>query len=111
MTEAEGAATLKGLFEAAGYHIAERFTFDEDGVFAELDGWDADARVGYEYITSEAGDRLEFTPSAIATLEARMSRGELYVLLVDEHDVDGEAALASAAKDFLARVAAARASA
>lgn len=111
MTEAEGAARLRELFEAAGYRITERFTFDEDGVFAELDGWDAAARVGYEYITSEAGDRLEFTPTAIAALEARMARGELFVLLVDEHDVDGDAALSAAAAEFLRRVAERRASA
>ncbi|MCC6648102.1 MAG: hypothetical protein IT374_21350 [Polyangiaceae bacterium] len=111
MTEAEGAAHLKAIFEAEGYRIAERFALDEDGVFVELDGWDATARVGYEYITSEAGDRLEFTPGAIAALEARMARRELFVFLVDEHDVDGEAALSSAAREFLARVASLRATA
>ncbi len=105
MTEAEGAGRLKELFEAAGYRIAERCTFDEEGVFAELDGWDPAARVGYEYITSEAGDRIEFTATAIAALEARMTRGELYVLLIDEHDVDGDAALSAAAGEFLRRVA------
>lgn len=105
MTEAEGAALLKQLFEAAGYTIVERFTFDEEGVFAELDGWDAAARVGYEYITSEAGDRIEFTPAAIEQLEARMKNDELHVLLVDEHDVDGGAALAFAAEAFLRQLA------
>lgn len=110
MTEAEGAALLKGLFEAAGYQIAERFTFDEEGVFAELDGWDAVARVGYEYITSEAGDRLEFTPRALAALERRMKKNELFVLLIDEHDVEGGAALTLAAEAFLREVAARKAS-
>ena len=108
MTEADGANLLKDIFGAAGYQITERFTFDEGGVFAEFDGWDPIARVGYEYVTSESGDHLEFTPAAITELERRMKKGELYVLLVDEHDAEGADALSDAAAKFLAEVAARR---
>ena len=101
MTEAEGCAVLHAAFTSAGYAIRERFVFREEGVEVELDGWDEARRVGYEYITDEAGDRAEFTPRSVAALEARMARGELHVLLVDEHDADGESDLRAAASAFL----------
>lgn len=105
MTEADGCALLLRAFTSKGLAIQERFAFREDGVEVELDGWDPARRVGYEYITTEAGDRFEFTADTIAKLEARMANGELYVLLVDEHDAEGEPALAAAAEGFLAELA------
>ena len=101
MTEAEGCAVLREAFTDAGYAIKERFAFDEAGVEVELDGWDEARRVGYEYITDEASDRTEFTPANVAALEARMARGELYVLLVDEHDAEDAGELRKAAQSFL----------
>jgi hypothetical protein len=80
MTEAEGCVVLKSRFEAAGLTVVERYPLD--GVV--LDGYDPEKRIGYEFITTEAGDREELTPAVIAALEARMEKGELLVLLVDE---------------------------
>jgi len=104
LTEAEGCAVLKRAFVARGYAIAENVAFDEEGVRCHWDGWDAAARVGYEYLTREAGDEREFPPEALAALEARMERGELYVLLVDESAISTEADLVWAAEGFLAQV-------
>ena len=101
MTEAEGCAVLREAFTKAGFAITERFAFHEGGVALELDGWDEARRVGYEYITDEAGDRSEFTPANVTALEARMERGELYVLLVDEHDAEDAGELRAAAQAFL----------
>lgn len=103
LTEAEGCALLKARFEAAGFHIAEHQRFTAHGVDVSLDGIDAAKGVGYEFITTEAGDRPEFTREVIATLEAAMGRGELRLLLVDEADVDGDG-LSFAAERFLERV-------
>lgn len=106
MDEAQGCALLKQHFVAAGYDIAESFPFNEQGVAFMLDGFDPVRRVGYEYITTAAGDREDVHPGIVAALEHRMTRGELYVLLVDEREVLSAADLASAAQHFLKRVAA-----
>lgn len=103
LTELEGCMLLRGAFEAAGLSIVDNFSFDEEGVQVELDGFDPGLRVGYEYITTEAGDREQFTPPVIAALESRMARGELFVLLIDETSCSREM-LARAAEGFLARL-------
>jgi hypothetical protein len=92
---------LKQRFEAVGFHIKENQTFDEDGVRFDIDGFDAARRVGYEYVTSEAGDGWDVDDDVIAALEERRSRGELYVLVVDEADAPDQAALDEAIDDFL----------
>lgn len=104
MTEAQGRALLRGLFTAAGYAIVEDFHFDEEGVVVDLDGWDAQARVGYEYITREAGDDVQFDEATLGRFEARMDRGELFVLLVDETQAVTAEALEEAGKGFLAEL-------
>ena len=103
MTEQDGGALLKEAFEQAGLTIAEDYRLDEDGLSVVLDGFDAGRRVGYEFITTEAGDRAEFGPEVLARLEARIGRGELFLLLLDEREVD-EAGLRFAADRFLARL-------
>jgi hypothetical protein len=105
MDEAEGCALLKKHFSAAGYDITEHFPFDEQGVRFSVDGFDPERRVGYEYITTAAGDREEVTPHVLIALEKRMGAGELYILLVDEREVLRADDLAGAADRFLARVA------
>jgi hypothetical protein len=102
VNEAEGTALLAARFAEAGYAIVQNFHFHEGDITVDLDGWDAAARVGYEYITSEAGDYLQFDAATLERFEARMEKGELAVLLVDEHDVVTAEALDAAARGFLA---------
>ncbi len=102
-SEAEGCALLKARFEAAGYAITEGYRLQEGGVDVSLDGFDPARRVGYELITTSAGDRVGFTPAVVGALEASMSRGELFLFLVDELDVDADA-LVLASERFLARL-------
>ena len=104
LSEAEGCSVLKVAFAAAGYAIAENVCFEEQGVTVLLDGWDASRRVGYEYITREAGDDREFTPAVVAALEARIGRGELALFLIDERDIADRELLRLAAAEFLERV-------
>lgn len=104
LTEREGCEVLARCFRGAGLDIVENFLFDEDGVKVSFDGWDAARRVGYEFVTTEAGDRAEFTPQVVAKLEGRMLRGELYVFLIDEKEIMTEANLTEAAESFLALV-------
>lgn len=105
LSEAQGCAVLRRAFEARGFTVAENVPFHEGGVRFEIDGWDAERRVGYEYLTREVGDHQELRPEMVMELARRMEAGELFILLVDEADVGSEADLRWAAGAFLDRVA------
>jgi hypothetical protein len=107
--EEDGAALLFDRFTEAGYSIARNVRFREEGVDVELDGWDASARVGFEYITKEAGDDVEFDAATLERFEARMRKGELFVLLIDEREALTANALDAAARGFLGELAKLRA--
>lgn len=101
MEERAACAQLKKRFEAAGFRIQENQTFDEDGVRFDIDGFDAERRVGYEYVTREAGDGWDVDDDVIAELAERRKRGELHVLVVDEGDAPNAATLDAAIDEFL----------
>jgi hypothetical protein len=103
MTESEGCALLAARFVRAGFAIARDVPFEIAGTTVHLDGWDAKERVGFEYITKEAGDDAEFTPDVTRAFEEKMRAGDLHVFLVDE--TADEAELAEAADAFLAEIA------
>ena len=105
MTESEGTALLFQRFTEAGYAIVPNFRFHEGDIDVDLDGWDATARVGYEYITREAGDDRQFDATTLACFEARMTKGELFVMLIDEHEALTAELLNGAARGFLAALA------
>ena len=104
MEERAACQLLKQRFEAAGFHIEENRAFDEGGVRFEIDGFDPAARVGYEYVTRDAGDDWDVDDNVIAALAARRAKGELFVLVVDEKDAPDAAALDARAKEFLASI-------
>ena len=99
MDERNACALLKQRFEAAGFKIEENRPFEEEGIAFELDGFDPAARVGYEYISSEAGDSWDVDADVQAALEARRKKGEVHILFVDEADA---AQLEERADAFLA---------
>lgn len=105
LTEHEGCAILKEAFLAAGYDIADNVPFSEGDIQFNIDGFDAAARVGFEFITTEAGDRNELTPEMIAAVEKAIEKGALFLLLVDEEEIDAEDDLRNHARRFLDRVA------
>ena len=102
VTERDACALLKQRFEAAGFHIAENVPFEDGGVRFDIDGFDAERRVGYEYLTNEAGDSWDVDGAVIAALDARRKLGELHVLVVDEADAPDAKTLGHAADTFLA---------
>jgi hypothetical protein len=104
MTESDACALLKARFEKAGFEISENVAFDEDGIAFEVDGYDADKRVGYEYVTDEAGDSWDVGSDVIAALEAKRDAGELFILVVGEADAPDAAALGRAADLFLGQL-------
>jgi len=102
MDERKAAALLKQRFESAGFKIAENVTLDEDGINFEVDGFDADRRVGYEYVSRESGDGWDVDADVIAELAERRAAGTLSIFVVDEHAAPDEASLGRAADAFLA---------
>lgn len=108
LTESQGCAVLRESFLAAGYNIADNVPFAEGGVSFNVDGYDPVARVGFEFITTEAGDRSELSQEMIAQVEQRIAKGELFILLVDEYDVETADELRLHAERFLDMVAARR---
>ena len=102
VNEREGCERLSAIFRAAGYEIATDVPLALDAGTVHLDGWDATRKVGFEFITTEAGDRAEFSPSVIAEIETRMERGELYLFLIDEALTPRPETLDRAAERFLA---------
>lgn len=105
MDERKAVALLKQRFEAAGFTIAENVALDEGGLDFEVDGYDANRRVGYEYLSRESGDGWDVDEDVIATLAKLQTAGTLSILVVDEHDAPDEASLGRAADAFLAGVA------
>ena len=95
---------LTKAFADRGYAIQRDVALELPGVAFTADGWDPEAKVGFEYLTHAAGDHLDLSLDEIAALTALIERGEVYVLLVDEHDVDTPDDLAWAAARFLDEV-------
>ena len=104
MEERRACALLKARFEAAGFHIAENVMFEEDGMRFEMDGFDADARVGYEYVTDEAGDSWDVDDAVQKALAERRVKGDLFVLVVNETEAPDADALGKRADVFLAEL-------
>jgi hypothetical protein len=104
MEERKACDHLKRRFEAAGFTIAENVDLDEDGIRFEVDGFDAEKRVGYEYVTAEAGDGWDVDDGVKATLAERQAAGELHILVIDEASAPDAKALDREIDAFLARL-------
>ena len=108
LTESQGCAVLKESFQAAGYDIHDNFAFSEGIIRFHIDGFDPATRVGFEFITTEAGDRGELSSEMLTQIEQQIAQGTLFILLVDEYEVESEAELRMHAERFLELVAARR---
>ena len=83
--------------------MAETGRCTDRGGEVTRDGEGSATKVGYEFITTEAGDRAEFPREVVDKLAAAMIDGELFLLLIDEAKVDADR-LSRAAAKFLERV-------
>jgi len=101
LSETEGCDLLARLFRARGYAIARNMLFREYGVEFHVDGWDAKARVGFEFLSSEDDDHDDLTLSEYQTLAAAQQRGELSLFIIDEVEPVSAADLALSANEFL----------
>lgn len=101
LSEKDGTEILRRCFADAGLRPQPDHPITVAGKKVHLDGFDAERNIGFEYLTHEANDREELTPDVIAELEAKMQQGELFVLLIDEGEVESAAMLERAAQHFL----------
>ena len=93
-----GRVVLKEAFEAQGYQVIENFRLClEGGVEVELDGYDPEARVGYEYLTEEDG--IESGP-----LDVLMRHNHSHIFLIDESQVPDAHAMLEAVFEFFRQI-------
>lgn len=104
MEERKASERLKQRFEQAGFRIAESVDFNEHGLRFDLDGFDAEAKVGYEYVTDEAGDGWDVDDDVVAKLTDLRKSGALHVLVIDEDEAPDEASLDRVVDEFLAEL-------
>jgi hypothetical protein len=109
LSEAAGCDLLAKVFRARGYTIARNLQFREYGVEFHVDGWDAKARVGFEYLSSEDDDHDDLSVVEYQALMEQQRRGELSLFVLDEVEPISAADLEEQANEFLDEVEAARA--
>jgi hypothetical protein len=107
LSETEGCDLLSRLFRMRGYSITRNQQFREYGVEFHVDGWDAKARVGFEFLSSEDDDHDDLSLDEFQALSAAQQRGELSLFIIDEVEPLSAADLAASANEFLDEVAAA----
>jgi len=101
VSEAEGCKLLARMFRARGYAIKRNVAFDEYGVSFHVDGWDAAARVGFEFLSSEQEDHVDLSLAEYKTLMDAQQRGELALFILDEVEELTIKGLSRAAAAFL----------
>lgn len=110
LSEIKACDLLARLFRARGYAVTRNIPFREYGVSFHIDGWDAAARVGFEFLTSEDEDHDDLTLEEYKTLMAAQQRGELALFIVDEVEPLSAGDLKATVEEFLDEVAKAAAS-
>jgi hypothetical protein len=95
LSEAAGCALLTKLFRARGYSIRRNVAFREKGISFDIDGWDAKARVGFEFLSSEKDDHDDLSLQEFERLKDAEHRGELFIFVVDEVEPLSAAAFVS----------------
>ena len=104
LSETKACDLLARLFRARGFTIVRNIPFQEHGVSFHIDGWDAKARVGFEFLTSEDEDHDDLSLREYQTLMAAQQRGELSLFILDEVEPLSALDLTAMANDFLDEV-------
>jgi hypothetical protein len=105
LSETKACDLLARLFRARGFTVVRNIPFHEYGVSFHIDGWDAKARVGFEFLSSEDEDHDDLTLREYQTLMAAQQRGELSLFILDEVEPLSAVDLTAMANDFLDEVA------
>ena len=109
LSETKACDLLTRLFRGRGYTIARNIPFREYGVSFHIDGWDAKARIGFEFLSSEDDDHDDLSLEEYKTLMAAQQRGELALFIIDEVEPLSAADLEYTVNEFLDEVEAGRA--
>ena len=104
LSEFEGCTLLARLFSSRGYTIERNVMFREYGVEFHIDGWDKEARVGFEFLTSEDDDHDDLSLEEYKALGDAQQRGELAIFVIDEVEPVSVEALLTEASEFLDEV-------
>jgi hypothetical protein len=104
LREDQGCQILAGVFAARGYPVKRDVPFAEGKVSFEIDGFNAEHRVGFEFRTDEAGDKDDLDDDELLELARRMEANELFIFVIDDVSVDSEADLTQYAHGFLDEV-------
>jgi hypothetical protein len=107
LSETKACDLLARLFRARGYAIERNVPFAEYGVSFHIDGWDRQARVGFEFLSSEDEDHDDLTLREYQTLMSAQQRGELSIFVIDEVEPLSSGELRRSAEEFLDEVSAA----
>ena len=107
LSETRACDLLARLFRARGYQIARNVMFHEHGVSFHIDGWDAKARVGFEFLTSEDDDHDDLSLVEYQALMVAQQSGDLALFIIDEVEPLSASELADTANEFLDEVEAA----
>ncbi len=105
ISETRACDLLTQVFKARGYAIKRNLDFHEYGVSFHIDGWDAKARVGFEFLSSEDDDHDDLSLKEYQTLMDAQQRGELSLFIIDEVEPLSSVDLLAEADDFLDEVA------
>jgi len=107
LSETKACDLLARIFRGRGYRIVRNIPFREYGVSFHIDGWDAKARVGFEFLTSQDEDHDDLTLDEYQALMTAQLKGELALFILDEVEPLSPADLRRSAEEFLDEVAAA----
>lgn len=105
LSETQGCDILFRLFTKRGYKIARNVPFEEGGVSFNVDGWDAEARVGFEFLSHESNDHMDISAAELDEIVRRNHDNELHIFLVNQAGIFDEAELERIASKFLDTVA------
>jgi hypothetical protein len=99
--EGQGRQILRQAFQNAGFQIQEDFPFPIAGTVIRLDGYDPAQRVGYEYVTTSAGDRHQINERVVEELDRLNEDRLVHILMVDEQHISTSDDLAFACNAYL----------
>lgn len=99
--EEQGRRVLRRAFVDAGFSIEEDFPFAIAGTTIYLDGYDPAQRVGYEYVTTAAGDRQHINERVVEELDRLNEDRLVHILMIDEQYIATSEELAFACNAYL----------
>lgn len=99
--EREGREVLRKVFEEAGLTIQEDFSMTLGSFYLNIDGYDPERRMGYEYITTEEDDRTVLHEALIEELDRLNEAGLMHLFLIDEQFIADRETLQLAGRAFL----------